>query len=397
MRQTLALLLDSYRDMNARRMFWIVLILSTLVAASFGAVGLTVKGISIFGWEIPTRSFRLGTESPAAFYKLIFVEVGIKVWLTTWATILALISTASIFPDFLASGAIDLYLAKPIGRLRLFLTKYLGGMLFLTLQIFCFCLASFLVIGLRGHTWEPGLFIAVPIVVLFYSYLFCICVMFGVWTRSTIAALLLTMLFWFTIFGIHATELILLQTKFEEVAASNRLDDQIQREKDKLAQLEIPPSPAASMPTTEGDATTEPASRPTTPFWRMFIPAKSPDDKMREQLASDEALRRQYSFRFERAHELFYIIMTVLPKTSETVDLLQRQLVERAGLQGMETDDSPNANNRRMQAREIRYSAQEMVQDELATRSVGWVAGTSIGFECVILIFSAWIFCRRDY
>ena len=61
-----------------------------------------------------------------------------------------MISTASLFPDFLAGGAVDLYLSKPISRLRLFLFKYSCGLLFVALQIGCFCLASFLVIGLRG-------------------------------------------------------------------------------------------------------------------------------------------------------------------------------------------------------------------------------------------------------
>ena len=33
---------------------------------------------------------------------------------------------------------------------------------------------------------------AVPLVVCFFSYLFSVCVLLGVWTRSTVAAILLT-------------------------------------------------------------------------------------------------------------------------------------------------------------------------------------------------------------
>ena len=42
----------------------------------------------------------------------------------------------------------------------------------------------------------------IPLVVCSYSYLFCVCVLVGVMTRSTIAAILLTLLFWFICFGI---------------------------------------------------------------------------------------------------------------------------------------------------------------------------------------------------
>ena len=143
MSQTLALLLDAYRDLNSRRMFWIVLILSGLVAASFAAIGLTPTGFEIFTWKFTSYFFNSKVVSPGDFYKSIFLNWGVDLWLSTIAAALALISTASLFPDFIAAGAIDLYLSKPISRLRLFLTKYLCGLLFVALQIACFCAASF--------------------------------------------------------------------------------------------------------------------------------------------------------------------------------------------------------------------------------------------------------------
>src|SRR5205085_9269224 len=105
---------------------------------------------------------------------LMFSELGVGIWLTFAALILAIVSTASLFPDLITGGAIDLYLSKPISRLRLILTKYATGLLFVALQVLVFCAASFLVIGLRGGVWEPRLFLAVPIVLCFFSYLFCI-------------------------------------------------------------------------------------------------------------------------------------------------------------------------------------------------------------------------------
>ena len=68
----------------------------------------------------------------------------------------------------------------------------------------------FFVIGIRGGAWEPWIFISIPLVLLFFSYLFCFCALMGLFTRSTIASLLLTMLFWFFIFGINSGEAITL-------------------------------------------------------------------------------------------------------------------------------------------------------------------------------------------
>src|SRR5690242_16624358 len=132
LRQTLALILDAYRELNSRRMFWIALVINGIVVLAFLAIGVTPDGrLSLFGMHLPLPL----PFSKAELYKVAFSNLGIGVWLTFVAMILAVISTASIFPELISGGAIDLYLSKPIGRLRLFFTKYAAGLLFVTLQV----------------------------------------------------------------------------------------------------------------------------------------------------------------------------------------------------------------------------------------------------------------------
>ena len=179
MTQTIALLIDAYRDLNARKLFWFTMILSRLVVACMAAVGTGEKGLKILVWELGIPMINNELISEDLFYKSVFSGLGISTWLTWAATILALISTANIFPELISSGSIELLLSRLIGRLRLFLTKYFTGLLFVALQVLVFATSSFLVIGPRGGVWEPGLFVAVPLVVTFFSYLFCICVLIG--------------------------------------------------------------------------------------------------------------------------------------------------------------------------------------------------------------------------
>ncbi|MGD0463130.1 MAG: hypothetical protein ABSB74_11655 [Tepidisphaeraceae bacterium] len=372
MSQTLALIWDAYRDLNSRRMFWIVLILSALVAASFAAIGVTSTGFKIFTWEIPSPILNSKELSPGDFYKSIFLNYGIGFWLTWLATVLALISTASLFPDFLAGGAVDLYLSKPISRLRLFLTKYACGLLFVGLQIGCFCGASFVVIGLRGGAWEPGIFLAVPIVVLFFSYLFCFCVLIGVWTRSTVAAVLLTFLFWVFTFGVHTTEVTLLTFKLTEESAAARLDKLIQSDQERLANWQ---RAKATRPTTQNSD-----------YVTMY----------QNDLKSDRAKRQDMHGSFVRPHAIFYDVKTVLPKTSETVALLERMLISSARLEHVARDRQDDSENSSAELNGNPIPMREL-QAEIRSRSVGWIVGTSVGFEAVVLALAAWIFCRRDY
>ena len=86
------------------------------------------------------------------------------------------------------------------------------------------------------------------------------------------------------------------------------------------------------------------------------------------------------------AHDIVYGVKTFLPKTGETVDLLQRTLIDMAELPQM-----ANEGNDR-----LARVGQEL-NETIRGRSVVWIVGTSLGFELVVLSFAALIFCRRDF
>jgi ABC-type transport system involved in multi-copper enzyme maturation permease subunit len=355
MTQTAAIFLEAYRSLNSKKLFWLVLILSALVVVAFACVGINERGMKILIWQIDNHMLNSEQIPVDQFYKGMFVQIGIGIWLAWLATILALISTAGIFPDLMTSGSIDLFVSKPISRLRLFLTEYLAGLLFAALQVTIFTTACFLVIGLRGGVWEPGLFLAIPLVVCLFSYLFSVCVFLGVVTRSTVAALLLAMLFWFGVWTIGTAERTLLMFKtMQQHGAMTAVHVERDRGTPKAGKSpgrheSAPPTDAS--PTTAADAST-----------------------------GSRAL--------EVAHDIIYGIKTVLPKTTDTIELLQRSLIEIARLP-QQPADNPEA--RAAQA------AQKELIDILYGRSIAWVIGTSLGFEAVVLGFAAIIFCRRDY
>jgi ABC-type transport system involved in multi-copper enzyme maturation permease subunit len=369
MTQTLAIFLDAYRELNSRKLFWISLILSALVVAVFAIVGINEKAVTIFGFETP---FPFGTAylSRGDFYKLMFSVLGVGLWLSWISTILALVSTAGIFPDLITGGSIDLFLSKPISRLRLFFTKYAAALLFVALQALVFSLASFLVIGLRAGEWEPGLFLAVPLVLIFFTYLYCVCVFLGLITRSTVAALLLTLVFWFIVYAIQATEVSLLFFKIAKEQEVTQVDRKIAGDKQDIERIEkISTSTQPSLPL------------------QMTRTRLEIDQKRKAEVASSAAT-------LTKAHRIFYGVETALPKTSGTVELLQRWLVEKADLpEAPKTDDNAGApagihNNPELQ---------RQIQKEMLSRSPSWILGTSLGFEAIVLTLSAWIFCRRDF
>ena len=369
--QTLAMFLDAYRELNAKKMFWIVLILSGLVVAVFGAVGVKNGNLAFLWFETAIPM----TIEPADLYKIMFSGFGISVWLAFAATILALISTASIFPDFITGGSIDLYLSKPISRLRLFVTKYLTGLLFVALQVAIFATASYLVIGLRGGVWEPGIFLAVPLVVCFFSYLFGVCVLGGVVTRSTLAAVLLTMLFWFFLFCLDRGDLLLLGFK---IGAER---EAVSREK-RITYL---------------DGRLDYVDRQTPEQQDRM---KTVADNWRDERGRLVTQRQSKALRnLTIAHRVVYGVKTVLPKTRETTDLMNRKLLRNLSAQAQAAQDEAEAEGEDGPRREGPFSpadAQKLDQT-MKSRSLWWVIGTSLAFEAVVLLLAALSFCRRDF
>jgi ABC-type transport system involved in multi-copper enzyme maturation permease subunit len=346
------------------------MILSAVFIAAFALLGADAKGFHLlwFHWDFSFAQY---------LYKQIFSYVVIGIWLTFVSAVLALVSTAGIFPDLISTGAIDLYLSKPMSRPRLFLTKYLSGLLFVTLQVALVAVGGFFLLGIRGGEWKPGLLLAIPLVVCFFSYLFSICVLLGILTRSTIAALLLAVLCWVFFWGVHKTEQVL----FKSLAAGEYLDkfysDQIRSDDARIEQL-------------------RPSTRPVDRLNMVDLSEQRTTDQERLDAVS-AGLPTQ-----RRMHRIVYLIYTAFPKTTETTDLLDRTLFSNEEIEQASDKTSSffarNSVNSDQEA-QIRASmeGEAAYTMEIRKRSIGWVIGTSLAFEAVMLVLAAWIFCRRDY
>lgn len=430
--QTIAIFLDAYRELNAKKLFWITLAISGMVVVAFAAVGIDERGLSAFGIFIgPWLNTAMVPRD--VFYKFIFAQVGVPFWLTWGAAILALVSTAGIIPDFVTGGGIDLVLAKPIGRLRLFLTKYAAALTFVGLQAAVFTLAVFLVIGLRGGSWEPAVFLAVPLVLANFSFIYCVCALVGLLTRSTIAALFGAIAFWIVVWASHTTESIYLFVKVQAEQTVVALEERkVSLERD-LQALESPPDapapPAASDPISADAAPlTEPGAAPGAQDEQsapqgfraalalaarkaMADAGKTGDETKRENLQrslarTTEALDRESKDlrSYRKGHAIAVSVKAVLPKTTETVQLLSRAMLSLTDMEAMQPGGDENRSRRGRPldpddpASAVNDDrAQREVQRLVRERPWWWVLGTSLLFEACVVGIAARAFCRRDF
>lgn len=369
--QTWAILKDAYRELNARKMFWISMAISLLVVCAFGGLGINDKGVEVLWFTIDSGPVNTSLVSKPLFYKMLFMSVGINIWLGWGSTILALVSTASIIPDFVSSGSIEGMLARPISRVRLFLTKYFASLLFVVAQTAVFTVISIVVIGLRGSTWLWGLLWAIPIITLFFSYLYSVSALVGVWTRSTLAALVAALALWGVALTVGVTENWLLITK---IGAENPIP---------LAEKNVE---ALQFQITEKKKTSiDPAD-----FAAL--------EKKLADKAEDLAFKRAKVQRIDKWYGIAYTAKLLLPKTGDTKNLLERAVVTDREMQQM-ADSAEERDNRRDSNP---FSATDMKAMRQAdkiqkSRSLWWVVGSSVLFEAAVVGGACWLFARRDF
>ena len=226
MRQVFTILWESYRMLRARVLFWVVLAISMFVALMFASIGVNAHGYSVlFGlWEMESDLINSASGYAELFYLLLFTNVIVKWWLGYLAIALALISCSSVFPEFLATGSVDVAVSKPISRVRLFLVKYLGSLIFVFLQVGVFCLIVFAAMGFRLGSWNWSVFWAVPILVFVFSMIYCMGVLVAVWTRSTMLSLLAMVILWGVTLMVQWSESTLYALSYSSQEAGETVD-----------------------------------------------------------------------------------------------------------------------------------------------------------------------------
>jgi ABC-type transport system involved in multi-copper enzyme maturation permease subunit len=374
-----ALLIDAYRQLSAAKLFWVTVGISVLVVVSYGSVGFNEQGVSLlFGvWEIESEQLREGSPWARGLYIGIFSSFLIKIWLAWIAIILALISTCSIFPEFVHSGSIELTISKPIGRIKLFFSKYLVSLLFVVLQVAIFCLGIFICVGLRIGEWNPLIFSAIPIVATFFSYLFAICVLVGILTRSGITALLITGVFWMLLWSIQTSEAVLNRFVTEQNVSIERFNEGIIDAETDLSEIRAKSAEDFRIPKIE---------------------------KRIETFNADIEESQEFLDKLEQWHTPISWVLAISPKNAQTIGLLDRWLSDPDGFDigAIMSGDMQDFENEIEEIDRTTRNARERetirrLQEDYESRSLWYVIGTSLIFEGVILSLASLYFCRKDF
>jgi len=148
------------------------------------------------GDELPIQETQLHQIGEAVLSFLVSRLVG------NIGVFIALLVTASIVPQMLDSGAIDLLLSKPVSRPLLFLSKFFGGCAFIFLNATFLIVGLWLIVGWRFGIWSEGLLWTIPVFVFVFAIYYSVSTLAAVIWRNAVVSIVVSILFWAVCFAV---------------------------------------------------------------------------------------------------------------------------------------------------------------------------------------------------
>ncbi|MDR3638307.1 MAG: transcriptional regulator [Isosphaeraceae bacterium] len=121
----------------------------------------------------------------------------------TAGILLALVWTAGFVPSFLEPNAASVLLAKPVTRRQLLLGKYFGVLAFVAFQVVLFVALTWLALGVRTNVWDMTYWWCIPLLLLQFAIFYSFSALLAVMSRSTVACVFGSVLFWLLAWGIN--------------------------------------------------------------------------------------------------------------------------------------------------------------------------------------------------
>jgi len=187
---TIALIRDTFREALARKIFWVLFGLSTLMILFFlfilriDIVAGATATVAIFGRE--TRG------NPDIDRVVRGVYGAIATFLYTWGMFLAVFASAGLVPSVLEPGRIELLLSKPLSRTHILLGRFIGNVLVVSLNTTYLVLGVWTILGVKTGIWSPGFLIAIATTTFIFAVLLAVVVLIGVTIESAAAATMIT-------------------------------------------------------------------------------------------------------------------------------------------------------------------------------------------------------------
>lgn len=194
MRALAANIEEVFREAAARWTLLAYFFLSTIAIMIFAlAVNLDVvdgalAGAKLFGQEVEMDR----GDTPGIEQLVVGFESGFSALIYALGTFLAIFATAHLVPRLQEKGTVDLYLSRPICRIRLLLSRYLAGLLLAAANVVYLIGSIWLIVIWKTQVANPRFLLGGAIILFSIAALLAFSFLIGVITSSTAVSTMCT-------------------------------------------------------------------------------------------------------------------------------------------------------------------------------------------------------------
>ncbi|HET7451596.1 MAG TPA: ABC transporter permease subunit [Thermoanaerobaculia bacterium] len=206
MRTLAANIEDVFREAAARWTLVAYFVLSSLFILIFAfAVNLDIVNGALAGAKLFGQSVQMAGEHVDLDRLVIGFESGFSAFLYVVGTFLAVFATAHLTPRMQEKGTIDLYLSRPVARVRLLGSRYVAGMLLAAANVVYLVGAIWAIVAWKTRVLHPRFFLGALVILFAIAVLMAFSFCVGVVTASTGVSIMATyaIFFFSAIFAGH--------------------------------------------------------------------------------------------------------------------------------------------------------------------------------------------------
>jgi ABC-type transport system involved in multi-copper enzyme maturation permease subunit len=167
----------------------------------------------------------ISVKQARQYIEALFFPTIMKLGLGIFAMLVAIIITSPMIPDMFQSGALHLLLSKPVSRSMLFLSKFVGGCVFVAVNIAYMLVGLYFISGIRLGIWNSGILLCIPLFIFVFMIFYSVSALAGLIWKNPIICVVVTGVFWGLCFVVGlvygiTTPLVTAQPKLLNIAAA---------------------------------------------------------------------------------------------------------------------------------------------------------------------------------
>jgi ABC-type transport system involved in multi-copper enzyme maturation permease subunit len=184
---------DVMREAAARWTLVAYFFLSTVFIIIFAAaINLDIVDGALAGAKLFGKEVQMGGNEISIEKLVLGFETGFSGFLYVFCTFLAIFATAHLVPRMQEKGTIDLYLARPVSRVRLLLARYLAGLILAGSNVVYLMGSIWAIVAWKTGVANARFLLAGSIIFLVIAVLLAFAFLVGVFTSSTAVSIMAT-------------------------------------------------------------------------------------------------------------------------------------------------------------------------------------------------------------